>query len=118
MQVTSTFDSHSDSWFPPAFTGYSPGPFPVVLVAEAGTALCGLLLYLSSTRARQALLFACWWLQKLAERQRPRKGKGNVYEQLHKDANAISQKMEQKRHQRDEQTLKVVRCAVLRCAVL
>ena len=44
-------------------------------------------------------------LQKLAERRRPRKA--NVYEQLHKDAGITSQKIQQKRQQRDQDTLKV-----------
>ena len=44
-------------------------------------------------------------LQLLARRRRPRKI--NVYEQLHKDAGLHSQKIQQKRHQRDQDTLKV-----------
>ena len=46
-----------------------------------------------------------WLMQKLAERRRPRKA--NVYEQLHKDATITSQKIQQKRHQQDQDTLKV-----------
>ena len=67
-------------------------------------------------------------VQKLAQRQRPRKA--NVYDQLHKDATALTNKIQQKRRQRDEETLKVsmllmhllcraMLCsAVLCCAVL
>ncbi|DBA68546.1 TPA: hypothetical protein ACH3X2_013610 [Trebouxia sp. C0005] len=43
--------------------------------------------------------------KKLAERRRPRKA--NVYDQLHKDASVTSQKIQQKRQQRDQDTLKV-----------
>ena len=49
-------------------------------------------------------------LQKLAERRRPRKA--NVYEQLHKDAGITSQKIQQKRQQRDQDTLKVIRTII------
>ncbi|DBA68524.1 TPA: hypothetical protein ACH3X2_013618 [Trebouxia sp. C0005] len=42
--------------------------------------------------------------KKLAERRRPRKA--NVYDQLHKDASVTSQKIQQKRQQRDQDTLK------------
>jgi len=50
-------------------------------------------------------MWLTWWLQKLAERRRPRKA--NVYDQLHKDASVTSQKIQQKRQQRDQDTLKV-----------